>query len=170
MGFDLYLKLLDDAVSALSGTEIQEEEPYLELEYTGYIPDDYIFMPMIKMEVYKKIASIYTQEELDGLQVELEGRFGPLPDELLSLLSLAEIRILCRRLSVSSLKERAGTVTVEFSKVSKISVERLLRLIRESNGLVRLDPKKANAIVLHAKAIGLREKSEFIRERLASLA
>ncbi|HOI21969.1 MAG TPA: transcription-repair coupling factor [Spirochaetales bacterium] len=170
VGFDLYLKLLDDAVSALSGTEIQEEEPYLELEYTGYIPDDYIFMPMIKMEVYKKIASIYTQEELDGLQVELEGRFGPLPDELLSLLSLAEIRILCRRLSVSSLKERAGTVTVEFSKVSKISVERLLRLIRESNGLVRLDPKKANAIVLHAKAIGLREKSEFIRERLASLA
>jgi len=127
-------------------------------------------MPMIKMEVYKKIASIYRQEELDGLQVELEGRFGPLPDELLSLLSLAEIRILCRRLSVSTLKERSGTVTVEFSKVSKISVERLLRLIRESHGLVRLDPKKANAIVLHTKAIGLREKSEFIRERLASLA
>jgi len=170
VGFDLYLKLLDDAVSALSGAELQEEEPYLELEYSGYIPDDYISMPMIKMEVYKKIASIYRQEELDGLQVELEGRFGPLPDELLSLLSLAEIRILCRRLSVSTLKERAGTVTVEFSKVAKISVERLLRLMRESNGLVRLDPKKANAIVLHTKAIGLREKSEFIRERLASLA
>ncbi|MDX9827544.1 MAG: transcription-repair coupling factor [Spirochaetia bacterium] len=170
VGFDLYLKLLDDAVNALSGMDMQEEEPYLELEYTGYIPDDYISMPMIKMEVYKKIASIYRQEELDGLQVELEGRFGPLPDELLSLLSLAEIRILCRRLSVSTLKERAGTVTVEFSKVSKISVERLLRLIRESHGMVRLDPKKANAIILHTKAIGLREKSEFIRERLASLA
>jgi transcription-repair coupling factor (superfamily II helicase) len=170
VGFDLYLKLLDDAVSALSGAEAQEEEPYLELEYSGYIPDNYISMPMIKMEVYKKIASIYRQEELDGLQVELEGRFGPLPDELLSLLSLAEIRILCRKLSVSTLRERGGTVSVEFSKVSKISVERLLRLIRESNGLVRLDPKKANAIVLHTKAIGLREKSEFIRERLASLA
>lgn len=170
VGFDLYLKLLDEAVNALSGTPQEEEEPYLELEYSGYIPDTYISMPMIKMEIYKKIASIYRQGDLDGLQEELESRFGPLPDEVQSLLSLAEIRILCRKLSVSMLKERAGTVTVEFSKVSKISVDRLLRLMRESNGRVKLDPRKPNAIILQTRAIGLREKSEFIRERLASLA
>ncbi|HEY9055395.1 MAG TPA: transcription-repair coupling factor [Rectinemataceae bacterium] len=170
VGFDLYLKLLDEAVSALSGTASPEEEPYLELEYSGYIPDSYISMPMIKMEVYKKIASVSSQEELDGLQEELESRFGPLPEELQSLLSLAEIRVLCRKLSVSVLKERAGKVTVEFSKVSKISVDRLLRLMRESNGMVKLDPARPNAIILATKAIGLREKSEFIRERLASLA
>lgn len=170
VGFDMYLKLLDDAVSALSGLPQEEEEPYLELEYSGYIPDSYIAMPMIKMEIYKKIASIYRSEDLDNLQEELEGRFGPMPEELQSLLSLAEIRVLCRRLSVSSLKERGGTVSVEFSKVAKISVERLLRLMRESDGRVKLDPKKPNAILLQAKAIGLREKSEFIRERLASLA
>ncbi len=163
VGFDMYLKLLDDAVNALSGAPQEEEEPYLELEYSGYIPDTYIAMPMIKMEIYKKIASIYRQDELDGLQEELESRFGPMPEELQSLLSLAEIRILCRKLSVSSLKERAGTVSVEFSKVSKISVERLLRLMRESNGRLKLDPKKPNAIILQTKAIGLREKSEFIR-------
>ncbi|MCE1196371.1 transcription-repair coupling factor, partial [bacterium] len=170
VGFDMYLRLLDEAVNALSGTPQEEEEPYLELEYSGYIPDSYISMPMIKMEIYKKIASIYRQGDLDGLQEELESRFGPLPDEVQSLLSLAEIRILCRKLSVSMLKERAGTVTVEFSKVSKISVDRLLRLMRESNGRVKLDPRKPNAIILQTKAIGLREKSEFIRERLASLA
>jgi len=125
---------------------------------------------MIKMEIYKKIASIYRQDELDGLQEELESRFGPMPDELQSLLSLAEIRILCRKLSVSTLRERGGKVSIEFSKVSKISVDRLLRLMRESNGRVKLDPYKPNAITLQTKAIGLREKSEFIRERLALLA
>ncbi len=170
VGFDMYLKLLDDAINALSGAPQEEEEPYLELEYSGYIPDTYISMPMIKMEIYKKIASIYKQGELDALQEELESRFGPMPEELQSLLSLAEIRILCRKLSVSTLKERGGRVIVEFSKVSKISVERLLRLMRESNGRVKLDPGKPNAIILQTKAIGLREKSEFIRERLASLA
>ena len=169
VGFDMYLKLLDDAVNALSGAAPEEEEPYLELEYSGFIPDDYISMPMIKMEIYKKIASIYKQGELDSLQEELEGRFGPMPEEVQSLLSLAEIRILCRKLSVSTLKERSGAVTIEFSKVSKISVERLLRLMKESNGRVKLDPRKPNAIILQTKAIGLREKSEFIRERLASL-
>jgi transcription-repair coupling factor (superfamily II helicase) len=170
VGFDLYLKLLDEAVSALSGSGPEEEEPYLELEYSGYIPDSYISMPMIKMEIYKKIASVYRQGELDGLQEDMESRFGPLPEEVQSLLALAEIRVLCRRLSVSTLKERAGLVTIEFSKVSKISVERLLRLIRESNGRVKLDPHKPNAIILATKAIGLREKSEYIREGLASLA
>ncbi|MEW6548462.1 MAG: TRCF domain-containing protein, partial [Spirochaetota bacterium] len=170
VGFDLYLKLLDEAVSSLSGTAAAEEEPYLELEYSGFIPEDYVSAPMAKMEIYKKIASVVRQEELDALQEELEVRFGPMPEELQSLMALAEIRVLCRKLSVSSLRERAGNVTVEFSKVSKISVERLIRLIRESNGRIRLDPDKPNAIVLQTKAIGLREKSEFIRERLASLA
>jgi transcription-repair coupling factor (superfamily II helicase) len=170
VGFDMYLKLLDDAVAALSGTAPQEEEPYLELEYSGYIPDSYISMPMIKMEIYKKIASIYKREELDALQEELETRFGPMPEEVQSLLSLADIRILCRKLSVSNLRERSGLVSVEFSKVSKVSVERLLRLIKESSGRVRLDPHRPNVINLQTRAIGLREKSEFIRERLASLA
>ncbi len=170
VGFDMYLKLLDDAVNALSGAPGEEEEPYLELEYSGFIPDTYISMPMIKMEIYKKIASIYRQDELDGLQEELESRFGPMPEEVQSLLSLAEIRILCRKLSVSALRERGGKVSIEFSKVSKISVDRLLRLMRESNGRVKLDPYKPNAIILQTKAIGLREKSEFIRERLAQLA
>jgi transcription-repair coupling factor (superfamily II helicase) len=169
VGFDLYLKLLDDAVSALSGAGEVENEPYLELEYSGYIPDTYVEMPMIKMEIYKKLASILREEELEALHGELMERFGPMPDEVRSLLSLSEIRILCRKLSVATLVEKKGVVTVEFSKVAKISVERLLRLIRESGGRVKLDPHKPNAVVLQTKAIGLREKSEFIRERLASL-
>jgi transcription-repair coupling factor (superfamily II helicase) len=170
VGFDLYLKLLDDAVQRLSDAHyVAEEEPYLELEYAGYIPEDYIAQPTLKMEVYKKIAGILTQADLDFLYQELADRFGPLPDEVQSLLSLAEIRVICRRLSVANLKERGGSVTVEFSKVAKISVERLVRLIREGGGRIKLDPKRPNILVIHTGNIGLREKSEFIRERLASL-
>lgn len=170
VGFDLYLKLLDEAVSRLSGEEMEEEEPYLELEYAGFIPDSYIAAPMIKMEIYKRIASVRRQEELDSLHAELEERFGPLPEEALSLLSLAEMRILCRRLSIASLRERRGLVTVEFSKVSKVSVEKLLRLIRESGGAVKLDPERPNAILVQTKAIGLKEKSAYLKERLSMLA
>ncbi|HTX73747.1 MAG TPA: transcription-repair coupling factor [Rectinemataceae bacterium] len=170
VGFDLYLKLLDDAVQRLSDSHYQaEEEPYLELEYAGYIPDEYVSLPTLKMEVYKKIAGILTQADLDTLYQELADRFGPLPDEVQSLLALAEIRVICRRLSIANLKERGGTVTVEFSKVAKVSVERLLRLIREGGGRIKLDPKRPNVLVIQTGSIGLREKSEFIRERLASL-
>ena len=171
VGFDLYLRLLDEAVARLTqeGWE-PEEDPYLELDYAGYIPDDYVTQSAVKMEMYKKIASVYSQEDLEALYREFEDRFGPLPDEAASLLALAEIRLLCKRLSIASLKERGGYVTVEFSKVAKVSVERLLRLMKESGQKMKLDPKRPNMLSIATGPIGLREKSEFIREKLAALA
>jgi transcription-repair coupling factor (superfamily II helicase) len=170
VGFDLYLKLLDEAVQRLSDEHYEPEaEPYLELEYAGFIPDEYISMPTVKMEVYKKIASIFTDQDLEALRAELSDRFGPLPEEAESLLALAEIRVICRKLSIANLKERGGVVTVEFSQVAKVSVERVLRLMRESGGRIKLDPKRPNVLIIKTGNIGLREKSEFLRERLASL-
>ena len=68
------------------------------------------------------------------------------------------------------MKERSGRVRVEFGKVAKVSIDRLLRLMKESSGKVKLDPKAPNVLVLHTGSIGLKEKSEFIREKLAALA
>jgi transcription-repair coupling factor (superfamily II helicase) len=171
VGFDLYLRLLDEAVRRLENSQYEAEtETLLELEYTGFIPNTYIDGAQEKMEVYKKIASVKTRDELESLHGELMDRFGPPPDEAASLLSLAEIRIICRDISVFSLKEKGGSVRVEFGKVSKVKIERLLRLMKESSGRVKLDPKAPNVLILQTGSIGLKEKSEFIREKLAALA
>ena len=170
VGFDMYIRLLDNAIR--ERTEEKEEQPpevYLELDYSGFIPDSYIKEPSEKMEFYKKIASVSSEEELSRVYSELEDKFGPLPDQVQSLLSLAEIRIMCRKLWISSLKERRGEVEVEFSKVAAVSVDKILRLIRESGGSVKLDPSKPNVIVMKTDLVGLTEKSEFIRDRLSVL-
>ncbi|MDR1301583.1 MAG: transcription-repair coupling factor [Treponema sp.] len=170
VGFDLYLKLLDEAVNRLKDDQYEADtETLLELEYSGFIPDTYIDSAQEKMEVYKKIAAVRDKDDLEQVYAELQDRFGPLPEEAASLLALAEIRIICRELAVASLKERDGLVRVEFGKVSKVNVDRLLRLMRESNGKVKFDPRAHNVLVLAAGTIGLKEKSEFIREKLASL-
>jgi transcription-repair coupling factor (superfamily II helicase) len=173
VGLDMYLRLLEEAIEELrlQGGEKPEQPPevYLELDYSGYIPDTYIQEPMEKMEVYKWIASIESEEELDVVQRRLEDRFGPMPEEVLSLFSLAEIRTLCRRLFVTSLKERKGEVVAEFSKVAELSVDRVLTLIRDSGGTVRLDPRRPNALILRTGDIDLKHKSEFISERLSRL-
>ncbi|MDR2536290.1 MAG: transcription-repair coupling factor, partial [Treponema sp.] len=171
VGFELYLRLLDEAVQRLENEQYEAEtETLLELEYSGFIPDAYIDSAQEKMEVYKKIASIREKEELERVYGELLDRFGPLPDEAASLLALAEIRIICREIAVSSLKERGGLVRIEFGKVSKVKVDRLVRLMQESSGKVKLDPKAPNVLILQTGSIGLKEKSEFIREKLAALA
>jgi transcription-repair coupling factor (superfamily II helicase) len=171
VGFDLYVKLLDEAVKRLEDSNYEAEtETLLELEYTGFIPDSYIDSPQQKMEVYKMIAAIRDKEDLERVYSQLLDRFGPLPDEAASLLALAEIRIICRQLTVSSLKERAGVVRIEFAKVARVKVDRLVRLMQQSAGKIKLDTKCANAILLKTGSIGLKEKSEFIREKLSSLA
>jgi transcription-repair coupling factor (superfamily II helicase) len=171
VGFDLYLKLLDEAVRRLENEAYEgETETLLELEYSGFIPDSWIDGQQEKMEIYKKIAGVRTREELDSLHAELADRFGPPPDEAASLLALAEIRILCRDIAVASLREKQGLVRVEFGKVAKVNVERLVRLMKESSGRVKLDPKQPNILLLKTGSIGLKEKSEFIREKLAALA
>jgi transcription-repair coupling factor (superfamily II helicase) len=170
VGFDLYLRLLDEAIRSLDAeAEPAEEEVYLELEYSGFIPDSYVSEPAEKMEVYKKIAAIGTPEELESIAGELQDRFGPLPDEVHSLLSLAELRVLCRSLHIVSMRERKGKLEVEFGRVAKVSADRVVSLIRSSGGSVRLDPRRPQVLIMDTGSIGLKEKSEFIRGRLATL-
>ncbi|UCF98701.1 MAG: transcription-repair coupling factor [Spirochaetaceae bacterium] len=173
VGLDMYLRLLDEAMEELQVEQApQKEQPpevYLELQYSGFIPDSYVPEAMEKMEMYKRIASVSGYEELDALQREVEDRFGPMPEDVRSLFAIAEIRILCRGLYVSSLKERNGQAIVEFSKLSQISVDRVMNLIRESGGSVSLDPKQPNCLIIKTGQIGLKEKSEFISDRLSRL-
>ncbi len=138
----------------------------MSLDYSGFIPNDYISTQSEKMEIYKKISSIQTDLDLGRIVSELEDRFGPLPDEVHSLLSISELRIICKKLFVSSLREKKGEIKITFSKVSIISVDKVLRIINESKGSVRLDPVNPQNLIMNSERIGLKDKSEFIREKL----
>ncbi len=172
VGFDLYLRLLNEAVERLTAQKeyVPQNEVLLELEYTGFIPDSYVSNPQVKMEIYKKIAGVVSREELDGVYSELLDRFGPVPDEVTSLLTLAEIRVLAASLFVSSIKEKNGAARIEFSKVSDISVDKLMNLIRENPGVISLDAKAPNVVIMQTGKIGLKEKGIFLSEMLERLA
>ncbi len=170
VGYDLYIRLLDEAIAEINQEAGEEAlEVYLELEYSGYIPDTYIAEPMEKMEVYKKISAISSRDELDRTHSELEDRFGPLPDEVSSIFAIAEIRIICKKLFVSSLQEKEGMATVEFSRLSHLSMEKVLRLIRESGGKVTLNAEKPNCLYIKSGKIDLKDKAEYLSERLSML-
>jgi len=172
VGFDLYLRLLNEAVERLTAQKeyVPQNEVLLELDYTGFIPDTYVSNPQVKMEIYKKIAGVTSRQELDAVYSELNDRFGPVPEEVSSLLTLAEIKIIAASLYISSIKERQGFARVEFSKVKDISVEKLMNLIKANPGTVKLDPAHSNAILLQTGKIGLKEKGAFLSEMLESLA
>ncbi len=170
VGFEMYLSLLNAAIERLSKSDWKPpREVLLELEYSGFIPDSYITDPQTKMEIYKKIASVQREEELEEVRLELSDRFGPEPEEVKSLLSLARIRVICNRLSVSSLKEKGGEVRVEFSPDTTVNIDRILSLIKTGAGRVKLDPSHPDQLILKTGTINLTEKSDFIREKLEQL-
>jgi transcription-repair coupling factor (superfamily II helicase) len=171
VGFDLYLRLLDEAVRRLANEDSLEDgsEIVLDLEYTGFIPDSYVKEPAEKMEVYKKIASVATDEQLEAVFAEITDRFGPIPDEVQSLLGLAEIRIIAKKLHVITLRERKQVLEVEFGKISLLNVTKVMELIRSSNGTVRPDPHRPQVLLMNTDLVGLQEKAEFIRDRLMRL-
>ena len=171
VGFDLYMRLLNEAVNRLTAQKDYkpDSEVLMEMEYTGDIPDTYVTVPQIKMEIYKKIASITTDQEFEAIVNELSDRFGPIPDEVSSLLALAEIRILCRKLEIKSLREKQGEVKVEFANTANISIDNFMKLIKDNPGTIRLDPTMPSVLFIKLGKIGLKEKSEFIREKLSKL-
>ncbi|WP_028974029.1 transcription-repair coupling factor [Spirochaeta cellobiosiphila] len=170
VGFDMYIRLVEEAINARSEDRKEEaQEVLLELEYTGFIPDSYITEATEKMEIYKKIAAVTSEEDSERLFAEIYDRFGPVPDEVQSLFALSEIRILAKSLFILSLKERRGLCQIEFGKVSLINVNKVLRLIKESGGTVKLDPTRPQILIMETGSIGLKEKSEFIKDRLSKL-
>jgi len=170
VGFDMYLRLLDEAVRRLSDEEAEViEETYLDLEYTGFIPDGYVHESAEKMEVYKKIASVQSDTDLEAVYAEISDRFGPPPDEVQSLMSLAELRILARKLRIASLRERKGILEIEFAKIGHLNLDKIMRLIQQSGGRIKPDPKQPNILRLQTKQVGLKEKSEYLRDQLTRL-
>ncbi len=170
VGLDMYIRLLDEEIAKLKNEEQEGKgEVYLELDYSGFIPDNYIDNPSTKLEIYKKVAGTVTNEQLETLRAELADRFGPIPEEVANLLFICQLRIVCRKLDIYHMKERGGTVLVEFSRIASISIDRLVDMIRTSNGAVTIDPHKPNIMKMKTDAINLRDKALFILEKLERL-
>lgn len=171
VGLDMYIRLLDEAINNLRSTDdlSLDKEVFLELDYTGFIPDTYIKDPSVKFEVYKKIAAISSDAELQVLSSELSDRFGNPPEEVLNLLYIAELKIVCRKLKIIHLVERKGNVTIEFRALKLLNPEKLINLLAYSNKTVIYDTKKPMFLKLKTTAVSLRDKSLFILEKLQQL-
>ncbi len=171
VGLDMYIRILDEAIRDLQheGVRDEDKEVFLELDYTGFIPDTYIKAPSVKFDIYRKISSIVNDEQLQGLASELSDRFGPPPVEVANLLYIAEIKIICRKLSIIHLTDRKGVVAIEFGKVADLNVNKVMNLISLSNKSVWLDMRKMNVMYMKTDAVSLKDKALFLMEKLQRL-
>lgn len=123
MGYELYCKLVDDAVRALGGEVVNpdQEEASIELNVTALIPDRYISDEVLKLQMYKKIASVSNADDEEEIIDELIDRFGEIPRDTMNLIAVSRIRSLAERLCITRIHEEGSKVVFHFARENSLS-------------------------------------------------
>jgi transcription-repair coupling factor (superfamily II helicase) len=110
VGYDLYVQMVSEAVAELKGEELREPaEVKLDLAVDANLPPDYVAKEELRLEAYRRLAAVTTQQEVDDIEAEWLDRYGPVPPAAGSLLTVARLRAECVRSGVREVTVAKGT-------------------------------------------------------------
>lgn len=162
VGYDLYCKLLNEAVRKRKGTEVSESlfDTSVDLDVDAYIPPTYIVNEMQKLDIYKRIACVEIDEQAEDMREELKDRFGEVPREAENLLQISLLRAIAHHLFVSDIKGERGKITFTMYPKAPVKVERIPGFISFFEKSLSFETKGTPAFVLKYKREALVEKDE----------
>lgn len=130
IGYELYCKLVDDAVRALGGEVVNpdREEASIELNVTALIPDRYISDEVLKLQMYKKIATVTNAADEEEIIDELIDRFGEIPRDTMNLITISRIRSMAEKLCIMRIHEEGNKVIFNFAQENGLSARSLAAL------------------------------------------
>jgi transcription-repair coupling factor (superfamily II helicase) len=165
VGFEMYVKLLDEAIRELKEGEAAEAEldSVLDVKYRGYIPERYIESEKLRIEVYKRLAGVRSRGELEELKEEMGDRFGRIPEELGELFNVVKLKVFCRHVGIRMLREKENELQLTFEK-SKVDILTLITKIHKNRRLFSIPPRDLNTLHIHRTFESSLEKYEFLKE------
>lgn len=130
VGFELYTRMLAEAVEAGRGRAIAPEPAGVRLDLPGsaYLPDDFIADAGAKLEAYRRFAAIHSEADVEALRAELRDRFGPAPDPVEGLFRAVAVRMAAERAGVPDVRAETGRVTLKWPRFDRAVVVRALTL------------------------------------------
>ena len=134
VGYDMYCKLLDEAVCKLKGVDRSESfETTIDISVNAYIPGYYIENEEQRLEIYKKISLIDSQESFYDIQEEIEDRFGTMPKSVQTLLDVALVKSEAHNLGIVSVAEKQKNIVVTFKSNAGVDTERITQMLMAKN-------------------------------------
>ena len=130
VGYDLYCKMLNEAIRRLKGEKVADFfETALDLNMDAYIPEKYITDELQKMDIYKRIAAISSTEDREEMEDELIDRFGDLPKSVQLLLTAAELKSLAHDAYLIEIKDKTKQLELELYEKAAIHAEKIPELL-----------------------------------------
>jgi transcription-repair coupling factor (superfamily II helicase) len=164
VGFDLYLRMIGEAVSEFKGIKLDSPaELKLEIPIDAHIPDTYLDSERLRLEAYHKLSAASgetsTRATLDAILAELEDRYGKAPEQVLNLIEVTDLRQIANRVGlkdVNLLTAVARIQPVELTESEQVKLSRAyvgLKYLQSANSLQLLIPKSADGDVVSGKEL-----------------
>lgn len=132
VGYDLYCKMLNEAVRQLKGgPEAESFTTMIDLNTDAYIPEYYIKNEYQKLDVYKRIAAIENEEELEDMTEELIDRFGDIPKKVQQLLTIAALKSLAHSVYVTAVEQKGEELRFTMYEKAKIDPQKIPGLLND---------------------------------------
>ena len=142
VGYELFCKMLNQAVAHLKGETIEEDfETTVDLDIDGYIPESYIEDEFEKLNMYKKISAIRDEQDLDDIRAELEDRFSEIPQVTQNLLNIAYIKSRAHECFVTEIENAKQTGRKGFKitllRTAPVDTYKMLDIVRRNAAEMR---------------------------------
>ncbi len=135
VGFDLYTDLLGQAIRELKGEAVEVAiEPTIEVDADAYLPETYITEPRHKIELYKRMVSAKSLEEVEELIDEIGDRFGPMPPAVSALANLAKVRVIAKALCLTTVAHKRDRVVFRSGHDTPVGPDAISRLAERFPG------------------------------------
>ncbi|PFG17389.1 transcription-repair coupling factor [Propionicimonas paludicola] len=142
VGFDLYIRLVGEAVAEYRGEEAEPEpEMKIELPVDAHLPADYVESERLRLEMYKRLAAVATEADIEAVREELLDRYGPLPDPVAALLAVAAFRLHAKNCGVQEVVAQGNFIRFAPADLPDSAQLRLARLypgsqVRKASGFI----------------------------------
>lgn len=170
VGYDLYCKMLNEAVKEAKGIHTMEDfETSVDLNVDAYIPDSYISNEFQKLDIYKRIAGIETQQDYDDMLEELLDRFGEPGKAVLNLLAIAKLKAIAHQGYVTEIKQTGKTVRFTLYEKARLNTEGFPALMQKYRRGLQFKNEQEPKFILEPQGSLILALTEFAEE-LKSMA
>ena len=170
VGYDLYCKMLNEAVSQLKGKK--EEADYattIDLDIDAFIPESYIKNEYQKLDIYKRIATIETEEEMDDMTEELIDRFGDLPKKVQQLLHIAALKSLAHSAYITAIEQKGKDYKFILYEKANLDPAKIPALLKKYGNNMTFKAEAVPYFLYQKKGRSGKEKGENVLQMLREI-
>ena len=170
VGYDLYCKMLNEAVSQLKGEK--EEADYattIDLDIDAFIPESYIKNEYQKLDIYKRIATIETEEEMDDMTEELIDRFGDLPKKVQQLLHIAALKSLAHSAYITAIEQKGKDYKFILYEKANLDPAKIPALLKKYGNNMIFKAEAVPYFLYQKKGRSGKEKGENVLQMLREI-